>query len=241
MIREPGEKFLAAPAADREFVVIHSDGLPRHSRDMIEIYKIALVAPYETFGWQRLFYLLELAAYGDFLLCQMKRKIMPHHLHKTNVARVKFTRAVLRSNEDMSVLVSFHIRKRLAQFGGKHRILHWLYDKIERVHRITAHGVLRHVRNEYYRGIFVRFAQFFRSRHAVHMRHFDIQQYEIVLGGIIADKIHAVAERFYETLFARLALETADEILQTAHLILVILHDDYPHNIYPLRMITRYN
>ena len=59
--------------------------------------------------------------------------------------------------------------------------------------------------------------------------------------GIIADKIHAVAERFDKTLFARLALETADEILQTAHLILVILHDDYPHNIYPLRMITRYN
>ena len=159
---------------------------------MAKIHQIALVAFVESILFQHSFHILEHASCGKIpVLCVEDQKVL-NHLHILDMRKQDTVRGS--TCFDGNALVFFLLRKPvyLVHFYGKRLIFHRLENIIKSLDLIAPDRIFRHICNKDQDNLFICFPNFFRSLHAVHLRHFHIQENHVIARTVLLQKLTSV-------------------------------------------------
>ena len=212
--------------ADLQFVLPHPHGIPAHIRDPRRVDEIAAVAAHEVVGSEQRRQIADgVAPFRHAVRGDVVAAVMPRYLDVLQIAHGDAQVAPFRRHDDEPVVAAAHGKHRPPHLDAEIVIRHGLDDKIEGGDFVPLDGELRHAGDEDEDGVAVPLAQLCRRLHAVHARHHDIHEDDVVFRAVFFQKRKRV---FEQGNIERLPFGTA-ELLQIARedigVLLFVLHD----------------
>ena len=115
-------------------------------------------------------------------------------LHVVDLLGIQPPDAVGEGQEDLAVLPVLGPGDGPGKADGEGVVVHRLENEVQGAHGVTVDGVLGHVGHEHEDHVAVHQAQPLSGLHAVEAGHFDVQEDDVVLGGVALQQVHAVGE-----------------------------------------------
>lgn len=115
-------------------------------------------------------------------------------LHIVDLPGIQPHRAAGQGEDDLGRSPLVHQLDRPVQLDGKGVVGHRLEHEIQRPHRIALNGVLGHIGDEHDDHVLVRLPDTFRRSHAIHPRHLNVQENDVIHRLIILQNLAAVPE-----------------------------------------------
>ena len=192
---------------------------------MLQVHQIALVAPGKALALQGLFHLLEGGGGGMYARPGMEHQLAAQTFNVVDAVNFQPDGAALHRHGKTCVILFLHVLQRPAQALGKGKIIQWLENIVQRVHRIALNGILGQVRDEHDDHLRVLLPDIARCRHAVHKGHFHVHQNQVEFRPIALHQVLAVVVVGDLERPARLPAVVADELLQLSKALWVVLGD----------------
>lgn len=145
-------------------------------------------------GRQLLLRLLHCPTQGKLPLVGVVMQDMVLNLHIVDVPGLQHLDAACQRQDDALPLPALRPADGLGQLHGEHVIVHRLQQEVQRVHLVAVDGVLSHLGDEHQHRLLVHLPDAPGRFHAVHIRHGDVQQDDVILRPIVLYQIHSAGE-----------------------------------------------
>lgn len=178
------------PAADVQGRPGNDHHVLIHLGHIGQVHQAPVAAPAEMVGRQLLLRLLHCPTQGKLPLVGVIVQDMVLNLHIVDVSGLQHLDAACQRQDDALSLPALRPADGLGQLHGEHVVVHRLQQEVQRVHLVAVDGILGHLGDEYQHRLFVHLSDVSGCFHAVHIRHGDVQQDDVILRPIVLYQIH---------------------------------------------------
>lgn len=145
-------------------------------------------------GCQLLFRLLHRPPQGKLPLVGVVMQDMVLNFHIVDVPGLQHLDAAGQGQHNALSLPALRPADGLGQLHGEHVVVHRLQDKVQGPNLVAVDGVLGHLGDKDQHHLLIRLPDASGRLHAVHIRHGDVQQDDVILRPIVLHQVHPAGE-----------------------------------------------